>query len=380
MGLSLSPLDTGQSGTQHPDKQEPLAPLSWGQGLSPPRAAPKVPAGQTAPLAPPFHLCPSWVRAHTALLFLLLLFFLLPLAGSIRSLFAPRVLGLVQHPCGGCTMNPQVPGPGTRTLCWGSLPGTSSLSLKACGGDSMGTEESHCHGGARLAVPLCQLRPCPRGRAAVRDRRGKSSRIGTAAPGQRRGGSVTHGCSLLPTSPFSGSPGPCRVRSRGAGQQPEPAPFIPTAGTFRLSNTLLPFSFPSSSTADNSAPALFTGAKSTPPRVQRRLSVPAKPIACPRLCRARRGPAADTRAGRCLVISTKQAPRWGRGILLRSREQLSLFNPHPALGSASEKPPAPLPSAPAAPTRVCWAQPARPAGFSPCFSSRYIFIKATRAN
>ena len=39
------------------------------------RGAPKVPAGQTAPLVSPFHLCPSWAHAHTALLFLL--FFLL---------------------------------------------------------------------------------------------------------------------------------------------------------------------------------------------------------------------------------------------------------------------------------------------------------------
>lgn len=121
----------------------------------------------------------------------------------------------------------------------------------------MGTEEPHCCGGARLAEPLCQLCPCPRGKAVVCDKREKYSRIGTAAPGHQRGGTATHGRSLLPQVPLAAR------RVRAAGQQPEPAPFIPTAGTFNLSNTLLPFSFPSSSAADNSAPALFTGAKST---------------------------------------------------------------------------------------------------------------------
>lgn len=175
-------------------------------------------------------------------------------------------------------------------------------------------EPSHCRGGAKIVVPgwqgcgvssvpaLGADPPCVTGRK-------NPLRRGTAAPGHQRGGEVTH-------DPLSRSPGPCRGRRSGdAQQQPEPPPFILTVGTFRLTNTLLPFAFPSGSAADNSPPALFTGAKSTPVCRRRRPSTPAGPSAYPwpaGLCRARRGPAADTRASRCLVISTKQ-PRAGAG-------------------------------------------------------------------
>lgn len=133
-------------------------------------------------------------------------------------------------------------------------------------------------GGAKMVVPgwrdcragfipaLGADLPCVTGRK-------NPLRRGTAAPapGHQRGGKVTNSRSLLPTTPFSRSPGPCRrCCGSGAGQRPELLPFIPAAGTFCLSNTLLPFAFPSGSAADNSLPALFTGAKSTPVHTRRR--------------------------------------------------------------------------------------------------------------
>jgi len=68
-GASLVPPRRGQSGTRHPDKQEPPVPVACGQGPAALCGAPKVGT---------FHLCPSWAHAHAALLFLPLLLFLQP--------------------------------------------------------------------------------------------------------------------------------------------------------------------------------------------------------------------------------------------------------------------------------------------------------------
>lgn len=72
-GIFLHPPPGRESGTQHPDKREPLAPVAPGHSLALLPWRFQGPCGADGAFGPPFHPCPSWARAHVSLFFLLLL-------------------------------------------------------------------------------------------------------------------------------------------------------------------------------------------------------------------------------------------------------------------------------------------------------------------
>lgn len=236
----------------------------------------------------------------------------------------------------------------------GNFPGTSSLSLEIVRGRSR-------RGSARVVVavvPRWRRRaagwvpalgadlPCVTGRKNPpgRDTQPQVTREGVKRP-------TAALCS--PRTPQPGTP--CWQRGARSRCRSSQEPDLKLSVSQTLSCL-----FPASGSADNTPPALFTGAKSTLFAAGGVSPAPPGPGVCPRpagLCRAHRGHRSRLLPG--YIHKTSPCRGLGRGIRLRSREQLSLLTPHPALGSSSDKPQPGLAVVivPSRPYKGCWSQP-----------------------